>query len=220
MFDKIKHDHSFERRSEDCLAAFFPVIKAIQAALTLGTGGPFDQWVQVWILANAKGCSEMMENNRERRAAPVAAGVAAGIASAIDEVKNTCINEVENTTAVAVSCCQNSDDVGHPLYGLWSLKYKFYNNRLQDGGDSKNNGKMADEYSMFGIMEVEVTVFGILEDIKTRLREKKIADEKIFHSREREIHYRLKDIRPFIGLNVFGNERIMNLATPFDDDKP
>ncbi|KAG0450312.1 hypothetical protein HPP92_026838 [Vanilla planifolia] len=52
-------------------------------------------------------------------------------------------------------------------------KYKFYNNRLQDGGDSKNNGKMADEYSMFGIMEVEVKVFGILEDIKTRLREKK-----------------------------------------------
>ncbi|KAG0450313.1 hypothetical protein HPP92_026839 [Vanilla planifolia] len=90
LFNEIKHDHSFERRSEDCLAAFFPVIKAIQAALTLGTGGPFDQWVQVWILANAKGCSEMMENNRERRAAPVAAGGAAGIASGIIHIIFNC----------------------------------------------------------------------------------------------------------------------------------
>ena len=64
---------------------WFPTIKAIQAAITLGTGcslGPEGPSVDIG-KSCANGCAEMMENNRERRIALVAAGSAAGIASGI-----------------------------------------------------------------------------------------------------------------------------------------
>jgi len=67
------------------MAAIFPTIKAIQAAITLGTGcslGPEGPSVDIG-KSCANGCAEMMENNRERRIALVAAGSAAGIASGI-----------------------------------------------------------------------------------------------------------------------------------------
>lgn len=67
------------------LSAVFPVVKAIQAAVTLGTGGslgPEGPSVDIG-KSCANGFSVMMENNRERKIALVAAGAAAGIASGI-----------------------------------------------------------------------------------------------------------------------------------------
>lgn len=67
----------------DWLAAIKQVIKAIQAALSLGTGsslGPEGPSVDIgksW----AHGFSNIMKNSKERRIALVAAGAAAGIAS-------------------------------------------------------------------------------------------------------------------------------------------
>ena len=60
---------------------WFPTIKAIQAAITLGTGcslGPEGPSVDIG-KSCANGCAEMMENNREWRIALVAAGIASGI---------------------------------------------------------------------------------------------------------------------------------------------
>ena len=65
------------------LSGIFPIVKAIQAAVTLGTGcslGPEGPMVDIG-KSCAHGCSVMMENNRERRIALVAAGAAAGISS-------------------------------------------------------------------------------------------------------------------------------------------
>ena len=64
-------------------AGVFPTIKAIQAAVTLGTGcslGPEGPSVDIG-KSCAYGCYLFMENNRERKIALVAAGAAAGIAS-------------------------------------------------------------------------------------------------------------------------------------------
>jgi H+/Cl- antiporter ClcA len=65
------------------LAGFKPVIKAIQAAVTLGTGcslGPEGPSVDIG-KAFGNGYSNLMNNTRERRIALVAAGAAAGIAT-------------------------------------------------------------------------------------------------------------------------------------------
>ncbi|XP_027061374.2 chloride channel protein CLC-f isoform X2 [Coffea arabica] len=67
----------------DVLAGIFPTVKALQAAITLGTGcslGPEGPSVDIG-KSCAYGCSVMMENNKERRIALVAAGAAAGISS-------------------------------------------------------------------------------------------------------------------------------------------
>ncbi|KAG0624168.1 hypothetical protein M758_3G228900 [Ceratodon purpureus] len=71
------------RNKIDWLAGIKPFIKALQAALTLGTGlslGPEGPSVDIgtsW----AHGFSNIMKNSKERRIALVAAGAAAGIAS-------------------------------------------------------------------------------------------------------------------------------------------
>ncbi|KAH8947467.1 hypothetical protein BDL97_11G042400 [Sphagnum fallax] len=65
------------------LAGLKPVIKAIQAAVTLGTGcslGPEGPSVDIG-KAFGNGYSNLMNNTRERRIALVAAGAAAGIAT-------------------------------------------------------------------------------------------------------------------------------------------
>nr|CAB3481335.1 unnamed protein product [Digitaria exilis] len=83
IFEQIKQSLSSQREGIDFMAAIFPTIKAIQAAITLGTGcslGPEGPSVDIG-KSCANGCAEMMENNRERRIALVAAGSAAGIAS-------------------------------------------------------------------------------------------------------------------------------------------
>lgn len=74
------------RRSRiDWLAGIKPFIKALQAALTLGTGlslGPEGPSVDIgtsW----AHGFSSIMKHSKERRIALVAAGAAAGIASGL-----------------------------------------------------------------------------------------------------------------------------------------
>ena len=85
IFEQIKQSLSSQREGIDFMSAIFPTIKAIQAAITLGTGcslGPEGPSVDIG-KSCAIGCAEMMENNRERRIALIAAGSAAGIASGI-----------------------------------------------------------------------------------------------------------------------------------------
>ncbi|KAK9080722.1 hypothetical protein SSX86_000480 [Deinandra increscens subsp. villosa] len=81
ILDQIKQ--STPGNGSDFLSGFFPIVKAIQAAVTLGTGcslGPEGPSVDIG-KSCANGCSLVMENNKERRIALVAAGAAAGIAS-------------------------------------------------------------------------------------------------------------------------------------------
>ncbi|KAH9312936.1 hypothetical protein KI387_027971, partial [Taxus chinensis] len=83
IIDQIKQSRPPQKRSFDLLSGLCPTIKAIQAAVTLGTGcslGPEGPSVDIG-KSCAYGCSEMMQNNRERRIALVAAGAAAGISS-------------------------------------------------------------------------------------------------------------------------------------------
>lgn len=87
ILDQIKQSSSSQRQGFDFLAGVFPTIKAIQAAVTLGTGGslgPEGPSVDIG-KSCANGFSLMMENNRERMIALVAAGAAAGIASGIHD---------------------------------------------------------------------------------------------------------------------------------------
>ncbi|RWR95744.1 chloride channel protein CLC-f [Cinnamomum micranthum f. kanehirae] len=97
IFEQIDHSRSSERQSCDLFAGAFPTIKAIQAAITLGTGcslGPEGPSVDIG-KSCAHGFSEMMENNRERRIALVAAGAAAGIASGFNAAVAGCFFAIE-----------------------------------------------------------------------------------------------------------------------------
>ncbi|XP_009769741.1 chloride channel protein CLC-f isoform X2 [Nicotiana tabacum] len=83
ILDQITQSSSSQGQGFDLIAGIFPTVKAIQAAITLGTGcslGPEGPSVDIG-KSCAYGCSVMMENNRERRIALIAAGAAAGIAS-------------------------------------------------------------------------------------------------------------------------------------------
>ncbi|XP_052207401.1 chloride channel protein CLC-f isoform X3 [Diospyros lotus] len=83
ILDQIKQSSSSQGQGFDLLAGVFPTLKAIQAAVSLGTGcslGPEGPSVDIG-KSCAKGCSLMMENDRERKIALIAAGAAAGIAS-------------------------------------------------------------------------------------------------------------------------------------------
>lgn len=85
ILHQIRQSSSSQRQGFDFVAGVFPTIKAIQAAVTLGTGcslGPEGPSVDIG-KSCANGFSLMMENNRERKIALVAAGAAAGIASGI-----------------------------------------------------------------------------------------------------------------------------------------
>lgn len=84
ILDQIKHSSSSHRQGFHLLSGVFPIVKAIQAAITLGAGcslGPEGPSVDIG-KSCANGFSIMMEN-RERRIALVAAGAAAGISSGI-----------------------------------------------------------------------------------------------------------------------------------------
>ncbi|XP_071725736.1 chloride channel protein CLC-f-like [Rutidosis leptorrhynchoides] len=79
------------------LSGIFPVVKAIQAAVTLGTGcslGPEGPSVDIG-KSCANGCSLMMENNKERKIALVAAGAAAGISSGFNAAVAGCFFAIE-----------------------------------------------------------------------------------------------------------------------------
>ncbi|GMH05905.1 hypothetical protein Nepgr_007745 [Nepenthes gracilis] len=97
ILDQIKPSSSLQRQGLDLLSGVFPTIKAIQAAVTLGTGcslGPEGPSVDIG-KSCARGCSIMMENNRERKIALVAAGAAAGIASGFNAAVAGCFFAIE-----------------------------------------------------------------------------------------------------------------------------
>uniref|UniRef100_A0A0D6QYJ3 Chloride channel protein n=1 Tax=Araucaria cunninghamii TaxID=56994 RepID=A0A0D6QYJ3_ARACU len=97
IVDQIKQPRPPQRWSFDLLAGLCPTIKAIQAAVTLGTGcslGPEGPSVDIG-KSCAYGCSEMMQNNRERRIALVAAGAAAGISSGFNAAVAGCFFAIE-----------------------------------------------------------------------------------------------------------------------------
>ncbi|GAA0138537.1 ion channel [Lithospermum erythrorhizon] len=94
---QIKQATSSEGQGFDVLAGVFPTIKAVQAAVTLGTGcslGPEGPSVDIG-KSCAYGFSVMMENNRERRIALVAAGAAAGISSGFNAAVAGCFFAIE-----------------------------------------------------------------------------------------------------------------------------
>lgn len=83
ILDKISQSSSSPGQGFDLIAGIFPTVKATQAAITLATGcslGPEGPSVDIG-KSCAYGCSAMMEINRERRIALVAAGAAAGISA-------------------------------------------------------------------------------------------------------------------------------------------
>ncbi|KAG9136525.1 hypothetical protein Leryth_014372 [Lithospermum erythrorhizon] len=97
ILEQIKQSTSGQGQGLDVLSGVFPTIKAIQAAVTLGTGcslGPEGPSVDIG-KSCAYGCSVMMENNRERRIALVAAGAAAGISSGFNAAVAGCFFAIE-----------------------------------------------------------------------------------------------------------------------------
>ncbi|KAF8414336.1 hypothetical protein HHK36_002337 [Tetracentron sinense] len=132
IFDQINQSRSPRRQGFDFLAGVFPTIKAIQAAVTLGTGcslGPEGPSVDIG-KSCANGCSEMMENNRERKIALVAAGAAAGIASGFNAAVAGCFFAIETvlrplraensppfTTAMIILASVISSTVSNVLLG-------------------------------------------------------------------------------------------------------
>ncbi|KAK6154515.1 hypothetical protein DH2020_008763 [Rehmannia glutinosa] len=97
ILGQIKQSTSSQGQGWDVLAAIFPTVKAIQAAVTLGTGGslgPEGPSVDIG-KSCANGISLMMENNRERKIALVAAGAAAGIASGFNAAVAGCFFAIE-----------------------------------------------------------------------------------------------------------------------------
>ncbi|KAE8813753.1 Chloride channel protein CLC-f [Hordeum vulgare] len=92
IFDQLKLAKQPHNQGISLLAAIVPTVKVVQAAVTLGTGcslGPEGPSVDIG-KSCALGCSEMMENNRERRIALVAARAAAGIASGFNATVAGC----------------------------------------------------------------------------------------------------------------------------------
>ncbi|KAH9804574.1 chloride channel protein CLC-f [Citrus sinensis] len=97
ILNQIKQSSSLDRQGFDLVAGVFPTIKAIQAAVTLGTGcslGPEGPSVDIG-KSCANGFSLMMENNRERKIALVAAGAASGIASGFNAAVAGCFFAIE-----------------------------------------------------------------------------------------------------------------------------
>ncbi|KAG6387506.1 hypothetical protein SASPL_152698 [Salvia splendens] len=97
ILGQIKQSTSSQGQGLDVFAAIFPVLKAVQAGVTLGTGcslGPEGPSVDIG-KSCANGFSLMMENNRERKIALVAAGAAAGISSGFNAAVAGCFFAIE-----------------------------------------------------------------------------------------------------------------------------
>uniref|UniRef100_J3MU57 Chloride channel protein n=1 Tax=Oryza brachyantha TaxID=4533 RepID=J3MU57_ORYBR len=132
IFEQIRQSLSSQREGIDFMAAIFPTVKAIQAAITLGTGcslGPEGPSVDIG-KSCANGCAEMMENNRERKIALIAAGSAAGIASGFNAAVAGCFFAIETvlrplraensppfTTAMIILASVISSTVSNVLLG-------------------------------------------------------------------------------------------------------
>ncbi|KAK9674334.1 hypothetical protein RND81_12G226400 [Saponaria officinalis] len=121
-----------QRQGFDLLGGVFPTIKAIQAAVTLGTGcslGPEGPSVDIG-KSCAQGCYLLMGNNRERKIALIAAGAAAGIASGFNAAVAGCFFAIETvlrplraensppyTTAMIILASVISSTVSNELLG-------------------------------------------------------------------------------------------------------
>ncbi|XP_034571257.2 chloride channel protein CLC-f isoform X2 [Setaria viridis] len=132
IFEQLQLVKSGQRQGINFLGAIFPTVKAVQAAVTLGTGcslGPEGPSVDIG-KSCANACSEMMENNRERRIALVAAGAAAGIASGFNAAVAGCFFAIETvlrplkaensppfTTAMIILASVVSSTVSNVLLG-------------------------------------------------------------------------------------------------------
>ncbi|GAB2230345.1 hypothetical protein Droror1_Dr00014608 [Drosera rotundifolia] len=132
ILDQIKPSTVSNQHGLDLLSGVFPTIKAIQAAVTLGTGcslGPEGPSVDIG-KSCARGCSVMMENNRERKIALIAAGAAAGIASGFNAAVAGCFFAIETvlrplraensppfTTAMIILASVISSTVSNELLG-------------------------------------------------------------------------------------------------------
>ncbi|EOA39713.1 hypothetical protein CARUB_v10008357mg [Capsella rubella] len=135
ILDQIRQSTSSQRQGLDFLAGIYPVIKAIQAAVTLGTGcslGPEGPSVDIG-KSCANGFALMMENNRERRIALTAAGAASGIASGFNAAVAGCFFAIETvlrplraensppfTTAMIILASVISSTVSNALLGTQS----------------------------------------------------------------------------------------------------
>ncbi|CAF1712871.1 chloride channel protein CLC-f [Brassica napus] len=135
ILDQIRQSTSSQGQGVDLLAGIFPVIKAIQAAVTLGTGcslGPEGPSVDIG-KSCANGFALMMENNRERRIALIAAGAASGIASGFNAAVAGCFFAIETvlrplraensppfTTAMIILASVISSTVSNALLGTQS----------------------------------------------------------------------------------------------------
>ncbi|KAK7322405.1 hypothetical protein VNO77_25784 [Canavalia gladiata] len=135
ILDQIKQSTSSQTQGLDLLAGIFPTIKAIQAAVTLGTGcslGPEGPSVDIG-KSCANGFSLMMEHNRERKIALVAAGAAAGISSGFNAPVAGCFFAIETvlrplraensppfTTAMIILASVISSTVSNVLQGIQS----------------------------------------------------------------------------------------------------
>ncbi|PPD79699.1 hypothetical protein GOBAR_DD23370 [Gossypium barbadense] len=100
ILNQIRQSSSSQQQGFSLVAGVFPTVKAIQAAITLGTGcslGPEGPSVDIG-KSCANGFSLMMENNRERKIALVAAGAASGIAS--DLIYEMCRQEISRETGI------------------------------------------------------------------------------------------------------------------------
>ncbi|XP_050237813.1 chloride channel protein CLC-f [Mercurialis annua] len=135
ILDQIRQSSSSPRQGVDLVAGVFPAIKAIQAAITLGTGcslGPEGPSVDIG-KSCANGLLLMMENNREREITLVAAGAAAGIASGFNAAVAGCFFAIETvlrprraensppfTTAMIILASVISSTVSNVLLGTQS----------------------------------------------------------------------------------------------------
>ncbi|XP_019440919.1 PREDICTED: chloride channel protein CLC-f-like [Lupinus angustifolius] len=135
ILDQIKQSSSSQRQGFDLLSGVYPTIKAIQAAVTLGTGcslGPEGPSVDIG-KSCAAGFSLMMENNRERKIALIAAGAAAGISSGFNAAVAGCFFAIETvlrplraensppfTTAMIILASVISSTVSNVLLGTES----------------------------------------------------------------------------------------------------
>ncbi|TVU28302.1 hypothetical protein EJB05_19815, partial [Eragrostis curvula] len=132
IFEQLKLAKTAQGQGINFIAAIFPTVKAVQAAVTLGTGcslGPEGPSVDIG-RSCANACSEMMENNRERRIALIAAGAAAGIASGFNAAVAGCFFAIETvlrplkaensppfTTAMIILASVISSTVSNVLLG-------------------------------------------------------------------------------------------------------
>lgn len=135
ILEQIRQNLSSHRKGFDLVAGVFPTVKAIQAAVTLGTGcslGPEGPSVDIG-KSCAHGFSLMMANNRERMNTLIAAGAAAGISSGFNAPVAGCFFAIETvlrplhaensppfTTAMILLASVISSTVSNTLLGTQS----------------------------------------------------------------------------------------------------